>query len=409
MVDLANTNAYLAQQMALTIQQYVNYANTDILVYTTPPDGGPYGNGWVYFTTVTNGTVFQPSYPTLVNTVVGPAAIANADAASATIANTNANIANTNAWSLVEIILQANSDAIAANAGAQVANADAWQANTNANMANVLAWSAVVQANIANTNSWLGAAAANNTYTLVLIANSNVNNGVAFIANSNAAFFAAEAALSNTHSWNAVVQASLANAGAQVANTNAWIAANTGVVTHNAVISAIGYIPYNSNNPSGYLSTINSSVVTSALGYTPYNSTNPSGYLSTINSTLIASALGYVPFSSNGGTIQGTLIVDGIVSGTETIEAETFTSTQFVANTPSGAGAEVLDFVAIDPGLRSVNFQLALNPTLHTATLTANNTANVAGYLCIGNLPLANPHIAGALWNSSGVLNISSG
>lgn len=64
------------------------------------------------------------------------------------------------------------------------------------------------------------------------------------------------------------------------------------------VINALGYTPYNSTNPSGfitssslptktsqltndsaYLTAINSGMVTTALGYTPYNSTNPNGYI----------------------------------------------------------------------------------------------------------------------------------
>jgi len=45
------------------------------------------------------------------------------------------------------------------------------------------------------------------------------------------------------------------------------------------VITALGYTPYNSTNPSGYITGINSGMVTTALGFTPYNATNPSGYI----------------------------------------------------------------------------------------------------------------------------------
>ena len=45
------------------------------------------------------------------------------------------------------------------------------------------------------------------------------------------------------------------------------------------VIEALGYTPYNSSNPAGYITGISSSDVITALGYTPYNSTNPDGYI----------------------------------------------------------------------------------------------------------------------------------
>lgn len=45
------------------------------------------------------------------------------------------------------------------------------------------------------------------------------------------------------------------------------------------IVAAIGFTPYNSTNPSGYITGINSGMVTTALGFTPYNATNPSGYI----------------------------------------------------------------------------------------------------------------------------------
>ena len=57
------------------------------------------------------------------------------------------------------------------------------------------------------------------------------------------------------------------------------------------VTSALGYTPYNSTNPSGYITGINSSMVTTALGYTPYNSSNPSGYI-TAGSNITGTAAG---------------------------------------------------------------------------------------------------------------------
>jgi hypothetical protein len=69
--------------------------------------------------------------------------------------------------------------------------------------------------------------------------------------------------------------------------------------TFNGKQAALGYTPYNSTNPNGYISSITSANVTTALGYTPYNSTNPSGY---ITSSALSS---YLPLS--GGTLSGVL------------------------------------------------------------------------------------------------------
>lgn len=53
----------------------------------------------------------------------------------------------------------------------------------------------------------------------------------------------------------------------------------TGTLTSSQVTSALGFTPYNSTNPSGYISGITSGMVTTALGFTPYNATNPAGYI----------------------------------------------------------------------------------------------------------------------------------
>ena len=121
--------------------------------------------------------------------------------------------------------------------------------------------------------------------------------------------------------------------GGTVLNGNGFIKANgtsisydnntylTGITSGN-ITSALGFTPYNSTNPSGYISGITkanveavligsisththsyltgitSSNVTTALGYTPYNATNPSNYISGITSGNITSALGFTPYNS---------------------------------------------------------------------------------------------------------------
>jgi hypothetical protein len=133
-------------------------------------------------------------------------------------------------------------------------------------------------------------------------------------------------------------------------NPNSYISGITGSM----VTTALGYIPYNSanpanyitsvelapyltsadaaltyyplSNPSGYINGISSSDVITALGFTPYNSTNPAGYIdmsalspylkslvaastyypltnpsnyiSDITGSMVTTALGYVPYDS---------------------------------------------------------------------------------------------------------------
>lgn len=64
------------------------------------------------------------------------------------------------------------------------------------------------------------------------------------------------------------------------------------------VTDALGFTPYNSTNPSGYISGITSGMVTGALGFTPYNATNPAGYITGITSGDVTTALGYTPVTN---------------------------------------------------------------------------------------------------------------
>ena len=81
-----------------------------------------------------------------------------------------------------------------------------------------------------------------------------------------------------------------------------------GTLTSSQVTTALGYTPYNSTNPSGYISGITSGMVTTALGYTPYNSTNPNGYI-TSSGSISGSAGSVAVHSSNevnvGGSYSG--------------------------------------------------------------------------------------------------------
>lgn len=67
-------------------------------------------------------------------------------------------------------------------------------------------------------------------------------------------------------------------------------------------------------NDTGFITGISSSMIINALGYTPYNSTNPNGYISSITKAMVEGVLtgnitshthSYLPLS--GGTVTGTL------------------------------------------------------------------------------------------------------
>ena len=78
------------------------------------------------------------------------------------------------------------------------------------------------------------------------------------------------------------------------------------------VTSALGFTPYNSTNPSGYITDITSSNVTTALGYTPYNSTNPNGYI-TSSGSISGNAATATTFSTNRTNYKGN--TDSAVAG----------------------------------------------------------------------------------------------
>lgn len=118
-------------------------------------------------------------------------------------------------------------------------------------------------------------------------------------------------------------------------------------ITSLQVTNALGYTPYNATNPSGYTTnvgtvtsvsgtgtvsgltlsgtvttsgnltlggtlTLTSAQVLAGLGFTPYNSTNPSGYISGITSANVTTALGYTPESTvNRGIAGGYASLDG--------------------------------------------------------------------------------------------------
>jgi hypothetical protein len=114
----------------------------------------------------------------------------------------------------------------------------------------------------------------------------------------------------------------------------------TGAITLSSgdVTGALGYTPYNSTNPSGYITGITSGMVTTALGFTPYNATNPSGYTSNLGTVTSVSGTGTV----SGLTLSGTVSSSGNITlgGTLSLTSGNVTSALgYTPVQPNGTGA----------------------------------------------------------------------
>ena len=135
-------------------------------------------------------------------------------------------------------------------------------------------------------------------------------------------------------------------------------------ISSSDVTTALGYTPYNSTNPNGYITGISSSDVTTALGYTPYNSANPNGYISGITSSDVVNALGYTPYSSSN---PSGYISSASLNGLTDTSLSTLTNGQFLEYNSSTAKWE-------NKSLTSSNVTTALGYTPY-------NSTNPAGYI----------------------------
>ena len=95
---------------------------------------------------------------------------------------------------------------------------------------------------------------------------------------------------SANQSTNATANITVPTKTSDIANDSGYITGITG----SDVTTALGYTPYNSSNPSGYIT------ATALNGYATQTWVNQQGYLTSISSSDITSALGYTPADDSG-------------------------------------------------------------------------------------------------------------
>ena len=151
--------------------------------------------------------------------------------------------------------------------------------------------------------------------------------------------------------------------------------------------SVLGYTPYNSSNPTGYISGITSGNVTTALGYTPYNATNPSGYQTASQVSAAITAAAYTLPTASTTTLGGVKI-DGTsitISG-GVISAAAGGVSSF--NTRTGAitltSPDVITALGYTP-------YSAANPngyTSNTGTVTSVGLSSAGGRITVSGSPI---------------------
>jgi len=152
----------------------------------------------------------------------------------------------------------------------------------------------------------------------------------------------------------------------------------------------IGYIPYNSANPAGYITGITSGNVTTALGYTPYNSTNPNGYITGINSSQVTTALGYTPYNSTNPSGFGTGTVTSVSTGNG-LSGGTITTSGTISLGAPSFGSIGTYIIGTNTG---GSFTLGSNYGSMYARNQTNNSQSVSGtWMCLSVLAGQNQFI----------------
>jgi len=182
-------------------------------------------------------------------------------------------------------------------------------------------------------------------------------------------------------------------------------------ITSAQVATALGYTPYNgTTNPNGYLTSVpvtsvfgrtgaitaqtgdysafykpigytpTSAEITSSLGYTPYNSTNPAGYISSYTETDPLYTTNGTPKSRTVATGYG-LTGGGDLSANRTLLADTASATGLVSKTRLNASlAGVVKNVLLGGGTASFTTSSLLAGGTNTVTVPLNQTFSDTNY-----------------------------
>jgi hypothetical protein len=183
--------------------------------------------------------------------------------------------------------------------------------------------------------------------------------------------------------YNALTQTStINNTGILNVSAGTGISVGYNALTQTSTVTNSGVISFNTRTGTV---TLSSSDVTTALGYTPYNSTNPSGYITGINSSMVTTALGYTPVTNARTlTINGTaydLSADRswtIAAGVTSVSAGTGIS----VNQTTGAVTVTNSGVTSVTAGSGISVSAGTGGVTITNTITNNNQlTNGAGYI----------------------------
>jgi hypothetical protein len=179
------------------------------------------------------------------------------------------------------------------------------------------------------------------------------------------------------------------------------------VLTSGQVTTALGYTPYNSTNPNGYISSITSGNVTTALGYTPYNATNPNGYISSSATSL--SLTGNLTVSSGNVTGGGIILADDgdIVDLNDAYCSMRFSSGVRIFSANRGGSAVIT--LGSNGVVTATTFSGALSGNATTATTAGALTSmNISQFTNNSNYITSSGSISGNAATASRVVNGNS-
>lgn len=175
------------------------------------------------------------------------------------------------------------------------------------------------------------------------------------------------------------------------------------------VISALGFTPYNSTNPSGYITNSSTGTLTNKSGNIS-QWTNDSGYLTSVNSGQVTGALGYTPVTN-----ARTITINGTAQDLTTNRSWTvgdLLSTGSYAN-PSWISSLAYSKLTGTPTIPSNTSQITESGNLYytdaraRAAITVTTTGTGAATYSGGVLNIPTPSIAKRQLTYSGVTDAS--